>query len=91
MHELHAGARVAATGAATGVVERARRIVETFLPRVEQVITQTRVRLWGGDTRYRQKLFSLFEPQTEAIRKSKAAKPTESGDYVTSTKLRRLY
>jgi len=40
------------------------------------------VLVWSGDTHYREKLFSLFEPHTEAIRKGKAAKPTEFGKLV---------
>lgn len=49
---------------------------------MKQVIRQTRARVWDGDTHYREKLFSLFEPHTEAIRKGKAAKPTEFGKLV---------
>jgi IS5 family transposase len=36
----------------------------------------------NGNTQYPDKLLSLFEPQTEAIRKGKAAKPTEFGKVV---------
>jgi IS5 family transposase len=57
-------------------------VLRTFLPRVEQVIQQTRARLWHGDTHSREKLLSLFEPHTEVIRKGKAAKPTEFGHLV---------
>jgi IS5 family transposase len=63
-------------------VLRARDIVRTFVPRVEQVIAQTRARVFGGNTHYPGKLLSLFEPHTEAIRKGKAAKPTEFGHLV---------
>jgi hypothetical protein len=55
---------------------------KTFVPRVEEVIAQTRTRVFGCDTRYPEKLLSLFEPATEAIRKGKAAKPTEFGHLV---------
>jgi transposase, IS5 family len=41
------------------------------------VIAQTRARIFHNDTHYSDKLFSLFEPHTEAIRKGKASKPTE--------------
>jgi len=63
-------------------VRRARDVVQTFVPRMEQVVTQTRARVFGGDTHYPEKLLSLFEPHTEAIRKGKAAKPTEFGHLV---------
>lgn len=72
-----------ASAAAQRVVQRALAVLATFLPRVEQVIAQTRARVWGGDTHYPDKLLSLFEPHTEAIRKGKAAKPTEFGHLVT--------
>jgi IS5 family transposase len=36
----------------------------------------------GGDTRAQGKVVSLFEPQTEVIRKGKAGKPTEFGKLV---------
>jgi IS5 family transposase len=72
----------AASGAVQRAVQRARDIIQTFVPRVEQVIAQTRARVFGGDTHYPEKLLSLFEPTTEAIRKGKAAKPTEFGHLV---------
>lgn len=78
---------------ATGVKRSADRIqqaavdglkgeLEGMLPRVEQVIRQTKVRVLGGDTRAAGKLVSLFEPTTEIIRKGKASKPTEFGKLV---------
>jgi hypothetical protein len=53
-----------------------------MLPRVEQVMRQTKARVLGGDTRAPGKLVSLFEPTTEIIRKGKAGKPTEFGKLV---------
>jgi IS5 family transposase len=49
---------------------------------VRRVLAQTRARVLQGDRHYPNKLLSLFEPQTEAIRKGKAAKPTEFGKLV---------
>ena len=49
---------------------------------VRRVLAQTRARVLKGDTHYPDKLLSIFEPQTEAIRKGKAAKPTEFGKLV---------
>src|SRR5882757_5734728 len=43
---------------------------------------QTRARIFRGDTRAEGKIFSLFEPSTEIIRKGKAGKPNEFGKMV---------
>jgi transposase, IS5 family len=58
------------------------RQLEDVLPRVRQVMRQTRARLFGGNTRMEGKLVSIFEPETEIIRKGKASKPTEFGKMV---------
>lgn len=49
---------------------------------VRRVLAQTRARILKGNTHYPDKLLSLFEPHTEAIRKGKAAKPTEFGKLI---------
>ena len=49
---------------------------------VRRVLAQTRARVLKGDTHHPDKVLSIFEPQTEAIRKGKAAKPTEFGKLV---------
>ena len=49
---------------------------------VRRVLAQTRARVRQGNTHYPDKLLSLFEPHTEAIRKGKAVKPTEFGKLV---------
>ena len=56
--------------------------LDTMVARVQQVMRQTRARIFSGDTRTPGKLVSLFEPHTEIIRKGKAAKPTEFGKLV---------
>jgi transposase, IS5 family len=56
--------------------------LEHFLPLVRRVIAQTRARVFKGDLHYHDKLFSLFQSHTEAIRKGKASKPTEFGKLV---------
>ena len=53
-----------------------------FLPLVEQVISQTKKRVLGGDNNVDGKLLSLFEVHTEVIRKGKAHKPNEFGRLV---------
>jgi transposase, IS5 family len=53
-----------------------------FLPLVEQVITQTKQRVLGGDSHAEGKVLSLFEAHTEVLRKGKAHKPNEFGRLV---------
>lgn len=50
---------------------------------ITRVLHQTPARVIGGDTHVLDKVLSLFEPHTEAIRKGKAVKPTEFGKLVT--------
>lgn len=49
---------------------------------VRRVMAQTKARVFGGEQHYSHKVLSIFEPDTEAIRKGKAAKPTEFGKLV---------
>src|SRR5438093_702024 len=56
--------------------------LRTTVGLVQRVLAQTRARVLKGDTHYPGKVLSLFEPHTEAIRKGKAAKPTEFGKVV---------
>ena len=53
-----------------------------MIPRVQQVLRQTRERIDHGNTHAPGKIVSLFEPHTEIIRKGKAGKPTEFGKMV---------
>jgi IS5 family transposase len=46
------------------------------------VVEQTRARIIKEDTHYEGKVTSIFEPQTEIIRRGKAGKPTEFGKMV---------
>ena len=82
MTELAQGARVAIGPRAGKIVTRAQTQLAQLLPLVQRAIAQTQARILGGDTHYHDKLFSLFEPHTEAIRKGKASKPTEFGKLV---------
>jgi IS5 family transposase len=58
------------------------RYLESMIPRVQQVLRQTRERIDKGNTHAPGKIVSLFEPETEVIRKGKAGKPTEFGKMV---------
>jgi len=72
-----------AGGTTARIVRDARQQVQQMRPLVERVLAQTRARLFGGDTHVPDKVLSVFEPHTEAIRKGKIAKPTEFGKLVT--------
>jgi len=63
-------------------LEGLREVLDRMLPRVRQVIRQTKARILDGDTHAEGKIVSLFEPSTEIIRKGKAGKPTEFGKMV---------
>lgn len=63
-------------------LEGLRREIDTMVPRVQQVIKQTKARIFKGNTHAEGKLFSIFETATEIIRKGKAGKPNEFGKMV---------
>jgi IS5 family transposase len=64
------------------LLKRARLRLDEMIPRVQQVLWQTRQRVMGGNTRAEGKLVSVFEPDTEVIRKGKAKKPNEFGKLI---------
>jgi len=62
---------------------RARVTFDQIRPLARRVLAQTRARVLGGDRHVPNKVLSVFEPHTEAIRKGKVVKPTEFGKLVT--------
>jgi IS5 family transposase len=56
--------------------------LEAMSEQVRAVVRQTKARVFAGVTQFPGKLVSLFEPQTEIIRKGKASKPNEFGKLV---------
>ena len=72
-----------ATATTAPVLRRARQQVQHMRPLVARILAQARTRLFRGDTHVPDKVLSVFEPHTEAIRKGKIAKPTEFGKLVT--------
>jgi IS5 family transposase len=60
-------------------LEGLREGLEEMLPLVRRVMHQRRQRIFHGNTRTEGKIFSVFEPSTEVIRKGKASKPNEFG------------
>jgi IS5 family transposase len=80
--EISQGLKQAADIRRQVVLEGLRRELESMVPRVQQVMRQTKARIIAGDTHAEGKIVSLFEPSTEVIRKGKAGKPTEFGKMV---------
>jgi IS5 family transposase len=80
--EIGAGVKRTVNVMKQAALEGLRQELDTFVPRVQQVMRQTRARVFGGDTHVEDKLLSLFEPSTEVIRKGKAGKPNEFGKMV---------
>ena len=64
------------------VLHKAKKQLDQMIPRVRQVLRQTRERVLHGNTRADGKLLSIFEAHTEVIRKGKANKPNEFGKLV---------
>lgn len=63
-------------------LEGKKKELDTMLPRVQQVMSQTRARIFQGVTNSAGKIVSLFEHSTEIIRKGKPGKPTEFGKMI---------
>jgi IS5 family transposase len=80
--EIGQGTKQAADVLQQATLEGLRRGLDAFIALVQQVIRQTKARVFGGNTRAEAKLVSLFEPDTEIIRKGKASKPTEFGKMI---------
>ena len=80
--EIAQGVKHSADVVQQAALEGMRKELDTFVPRVQQVMRQAKQRIFGGDTHVNEKLVSIFEPTTEIIRKGKASKPTEFGKMV---------
>jgi len=80
--EIAKGVKQCADFLQQAALEGLRQEIETMLPRVQQVIRQTKARVFGSDAHAEGKLFSIFETSTEIIRKGKAGKPNEFGKMV---------
>ena len=82
VQEVASGVKRSACVIAQSGIEAERKYLQTMIPRVRQVIRQTRERIFKGNPHSSGKLVSLFEAHTEIIRKGKASKPTEFGKMV---------
>ena len=80
--EITSGVKRCTETVKQAALEGQRQALETMVPRLQQVMRQTKARIFDGDTRSEGKIVSVFEPSTEVIRKGKASKPTEFGKMV---------
>jgi IS5 family transposase len=69
-------------GHAAVKIQKAKQQLDEMIPRLQRVMKQARERVLRGNTRAENKVLSMFEPDTEVIRKGKASKPTEFGKMV---------
>ena len=76
------GSSARQTSLEQAALEGHKKYIDTMVPRVQQVIRQTKARVLEGTNHFAEKLLSIFEPTTEIIRKGKAGKPTEFGKMV---------
>jgi IS5 family transposase len=66
-------------GKARRKIARTLRQIETLLPRAQQVLKQTRMRIIDGESASTGKIVSIFEPWTQILRRGKLHRPTEFG------------
>jgi transposase, IS5 family len=72
-----------ASAAVAATLAQARQQLQQMAPVVMRILAQAQARVVEGDTHVPDKVLSIFEPHTAAIRKGKIAKPTEFGNLVT--------
>jgi IS5 family transposase len=80
--EIIAGVKHSSDVFEQAALEGMQKELETFVPRLQQVMRQARARVLGGNVHLEGKLVSLFEPTTEIIRRGKAKQPTEFGKMI---------
>jgi len=61
------GVKPAAEGSRQALLEGLRRELVNMVPLMQQVMRQTKARVFAGDTHAEGKIVSLFEPTTEVI------------------------
>jgi len=82
INEVHRGIKQAADFKGQLIVDALARQLGDVSVLTRRVLEQTKARVIQGNTHFTGKLLSIFETATEAIRKGKAAKPTEFGKMV---------
>ena len=80
--EIGTGVKRCADVAEQLALQGQRQLLDHMVPLVQQVLRQTKARIFAGDTHSEGKIVSVFEPSTEVIRKGKSGKPTEFGKLI---------
>lgn len=80
--EVHRGIKKAADWQEQLIIDALACQLADFSALTSRVLEQTKARVIQGNNHFKGKLLSIFETTTEAIRKGKAAKPTEFGKMV---------
>jgi transposase, IS5 family len=80
--EIGTGVKRCTDAAEQLALEGQRQLLDQMVPRVQQVLRQTKARIFAGDTHSEGKIVSVFEPSTEVIRKGKSGKLTEFGKLI---------
>ena len=80
--EVAAGVKQASTLRGQLLIEALAKYLEEMNGLAVRVLKQTKARVLEGNQHYADKVYSVFEVHTEAIRKGKLSKPTEFGKLV---------
>ena len=80
--EIGAGVKRCADVVEQLALQAQRQLLDQMVPLVQQVLRQTKARIFAGDTHSEGKIVSVFEPSTEVIRKGKSGKPAEFGKLI---------
>lgn len=80
--EVAAGVKRASTPLGQVLIEAWGKYLEEISGLAARVLKQTQARVLEGNQHYTDKIYSIFEVHTEAIRKGKLSKPTEFGKLV---------
>jgi IS5 family transposase len=80
--EVASGVKQASTLRGQVLIEGLGKYLEEMHGLAARVLQQTKARVLEGNQHYGDKLYSVFEVHTEAIRKGKLSKPTEFGKLV---------
>jgi IS5 family transposase len=80
--EIATGVKQASTPLGQVLIEAWGKSLDEMSGLAARVLKQTQARVLGGNSHYEDKLYSVFEVHTEAIRKGKLSKPTEFGKLV---------
>jgi transposase, IS5 family len=80
--EIASGVKRASDVLKQAALQGLKREIDDMMETLGKVVSQTKARVFGGDTHVAGKILSVFETSTEVIRKGKASKPTEFGKMV---------